>query len=221
MQLAKALIFSLALAASAVVPAMAQDAASGWEAYGGLTRHSINATVHVDGDEVSESSGADVGWQGGGRYWLSPNFAVGVMIDSVGSTMKTTMNYLDLSAESTSAVTGILATADYLAAAGENWRGLLQVGVGSYTPKAKFKIGDSLGNETEIEVEGKSTLGFLIGGQLNAGITERLSLDATISYRWLSTEVEDVNVDGTAVPVGDMEYDVNSWAAGIGFTYRF
>lgn len=224
MRLAKALIpsliLSLLLAASAAMPAMAQSSPANWEVYGGLTHQRITATVYVDDDQVSKAVGPDLGWHVGGRYWLNPRLAIGAMIDGIGSTWESSTDAVGLSTESTSAVTGIVATADYLAVAGENWRGLLQVGIGAYTPKMSFKMEDPA-DSMEMEIEAKSGLGFLIGGQFSAIITERLSLDARGNYRWFSSEVKRFTVDGTPIPVDDTKYDINSWAVGIGLTYRF
>lgn len=219
MRLVKALVLSAILTASAALPALANVSPGDWELYGGLTHQRITAAVTVDGEQVSESSGPDLGWHLGSRYWFHPKFAVGVKVDGLGSTTESSTT--GLTTESTGTVLGLAVTADYLALSGENWRGLVQVGVGSYLPQSVFKMADDLGNELEMEVEAEAGLGFLIGGQFSTDITERLSLDATANYRWFSSEVKNFVIDGEPIAIDDSEFELNSWGVGVGVTYRF
>src|SRR5690606_21675691 len=174
MRFVKVIVLAFTLLAVAAWPSMVQAADSKFEFYGGVTRNTINLKFSGDGLPSLDQSTSGVGWHVGGRYWFNDRFAAGLMVDSFGRKASTEVS--GVSIEDEISATGYLAVVDYQVAAQDNWRALLEAGIGSYSGRAKLTQTEDKLTQTD-EEKTKSAVGFLVGARLDAELTEHLSLE--------------------------------------------
>lgn len=205
MRFVKVIVLAFTLLAVAAWPSMVQAADSKFEFYGGVTRNTINLKFSGDGLPSLDLSTSGVGWHVGGRYWFNDRFAAGLMVDSFGHKASTEVS--GVSIEDEISATGYLAVVDYQVAAQDNWRALLEAGVGSYSGRAKSPL-------LTDELKTKSAVGFLVGARLDAELTEHLSLEAVVNYRSFSADLDKPSIPYTKV-------DANGFAIGVGLVYSF
>lgn len=206
MRFVKVIVLAFTLLAVAAWPSMVQAADSKFEFYGGVTRNTINLKFSGGGSPSLDQSTSGVGWHVGGRYWFNDRFAAGLMVDSFG--LKASAEGSGGSKEEAEiSATGYLAVVDYQVAAQDNWRALLEAGVGSYSGRAKSTLPDD-------ELKTKSAVGFLVGARLDAELTEHLSLEAVVNYRSFSADLDKPSTPDTKV-------DANGFAIGVGLVYSF
>ncbi|OUM97842.1 MAG: hypothetical protein BAA04_03350 [Firmicutes bacterium ZCTH02-B6] len=210
MRFVKVIVLAVTLLAVAAWPSMVQAADSKFEFYGGVTHNTINLKYSGGESPSLDQSTSGVGWHVGGRYWFNDRFAAGLMVDSFG--FKFSNEYSGVpKEESEISATGYLAVVDYQVAAQDNWRALLEAGVGSYSGRTNKVV---LLDEQKI----KSAVGFLVGARLDAELTEHLSLEAVVNYRSFSA---DLDKPSTPYPDPYTKVDANGFAIGVGLVYSF
>lgn len=260
MKVSKVLVLTLALLAGLSLSAMAHEQ-NHVELYGGVALHSMSAAMFLEFDEDDQDVEKTVvpghGWYLGGRYWFTDAFAVGLEVDHFGTTRSEEWSYeyeyreSEGSSKDEVSATGIVAVGTYQLFSGEGWRFSLHGGAGSYRinrtewSESISKEYDADGNIMDADESLFNTtyslepaIGILLAAQMSADVTEKISLDAKVSYRKFSTgvtkithdrksRVSDDGVDwlvdsGTEIytPTSS-NYDLSSWAVGVGLTYHF
>lgn len=192
-------VLALVLALAAFGPTA--DAADGkFELYGHISHAQISATIKHAGGGEEKLSSPGYGIQIGGRYWLRDSFAVGLAADWVQdratSAGQTLFDYHQ---------TGFLATLSYKFAETDRMALLGTAGVGPFTSKVQS---DMAADKDEFP----STIGFLVGLDLRAKITDRASLTGQLGYRTVG--FKESKTTGNKI-------NVNAFTLGVGLAYNF
>lgn len=178
------------------------DAAKGkFELYGHIGHSQISMTIKPEGGGEEKLSGPGYTINGGGRYWITDNLGVGLMVEwiqdrstSAGQTV------FDFNS------TGFLGTLNYKFVDGERYSLLGLAGVGPYTGKVTNVAGDKW--------EFPSTVGFTLGLELRSKLTDNASLNAQVGYSTVNFKEAKSGPDKSKL-------NMNAFTLGVGLAYGF